>query len=39
MGTAPAVQNGTPAGNYTVTITGTTSAGLQNTTSVSFTVQ
>jgi len=39
MSTAPAVQNGTPADNYTVTITGTTSAGLQNTTSVSFTVQ
>jgi hypothetical protein len=32
-------QNGTPAGTYTVTITGTASGGLQNSTNLSFTVR
>ena len=39
MGTTPVAQNGTPAGSYTVTIIGTTSGGLQNTTTATFTVQ
>jgi len=39
MGTTPVVSNGTPAGNYNLTVTGTTSTGLQHTTMVSFTVQ
>jgi uncharacterized repeat protein (TIGR01451 family) len=39
MGTAPVPQNGTPAGTYTVTITGTASGGLQNSTNLSFTVR
>ena len=39
MGTTPVVSNGTPAGSYNLTVTGTTSGGLQHTTMVSFTVQ
>jgi len=39
MGTTPVVSNGTPAGNYNLTVAGTTSSGLQHTTMVSFTVQ
>ena len=32
MGTTPVVSNGTPAGSYNLTVTGTTSGGLQHTT-------
>ncbi|MFZ3211490.1 MAG: hypothetical protein WA188_08250 [Terriglobales bacterium] len=39
MVSAPVTQTGTPAGSYTVTITGTAGTGLQNTANVSFTVQ
>jgi len=39
MVSTPVTQTGTPAGSYTVTITGTASTGLQNTVNASFTVQ
>jgi hypothetical protein len=40
MGAAPQPQqNGTPAGTFTITVTGTASSGLQHTTTASFTVQ
>jgi len=40
MGATPQQQqNGTPAGTFTITVTGTASNGLQNTTTASFTVQ
>ena len=40
MGAAPQPQqNGTPAGTFTITVTGTASGGLQHTTTASFTVQ
>jgi len=39
MGVAPQPQNGTPAGTYTVTITGMASGGLQHMTTLSFTVK
>ena len=39
MGSPPPVQNGTPAGNYTVTVTGTANGSLQHQTTLSFTVQ
>jgi len=39
MGTTPVVSNGTPTGSYNVTVTGTTSGGLQHTTMLSFAVQ
>jgi len=39
MGTTPPLQNGTPAGTFTVTVTGTANGSLQHTTGVTFTVQ
>jgi len=39
MGGTPQLQNGTPAGTFTVTILGTANGSLQHTTTVSFTVQ
>jgi uncharacterized repeat protein (TIGR01451 family) len=39
MGVTSQPQNGTPAGTYTITVTGTANGSLQHTTTVSFTVQ
>jgi len=39
MGGTPQLQNGTPAGTFTVTILGTANGSLQHTTTATFTVQ
>jgi ABC-type glycerol-3-phosphate transport system substrate-binding protein len=39
MAATPQPQNGTPAGNYSVTVTGTANGTLQHQTTVNFTVQ